>query len=67
MEKLISLADEIKLTEGAETLIKVLKTLGLKIALISGGFTEITDRLKERLGLDYAYANELEILSLLNR
>ncbi len=48
-----------ELTPGAEELIRVLKKLGYKIALISGGFSCIADRLKTRLGIDYAYANQL--------
>ena len=50
---------ETQLTPGAEDLIRVLKKLGYKIALISGGFSCIADRLKTRLGIDYAYANHL--------
>ncbi len=50
----------IKLTTGAETLIKVLKRLGYKIAIISGGFTYFVDRLKQDLGVHYAYANVLD-------
>ncbi len=53
---------KLKLTPGAEALIKTAKTHGIKFMLVSGGFTFFTDRLKERLGLDYAYANELEII-----
>jgi len=55
--------DGIRLTDGATELIRVLKKLGLKIAVISGGFTPITLALKERLGLDYAYANDLEVMN----
>ncbi|MEO5668011.1 MAG: phosphoserine phosphatase SerB [Bdellovibrionota bacterium] len=51
----------IKLTPGAEELISKVKKLGYKVALISGGFTLIADRLKEALDLDYVYANKLEI------
>jgi phosphoserine phosphatase len=51
--------NETELTPGAEDLIRVLKKLGYKIALISGGFSCIADRLKTRLGIDYAYANQL--------
>lgn len=51
----------IQLTQGAERLIRILKHLGFKTALISGGFTYFTDRFQERLGFDYAFANELEI------
>lgn len=53
--------DRIQLTPGANDMICVLKKLGYKIALISGGFTFVADRLKEELGIDYAYANRLEI------
>jgi phosphoserine phosphatase len=52
----------IELTPGAQELIAILKTLGFKTAVISGGFTFVADSLKKRLGLDYAYANVLEIL-----
>jgi len=52
---------EIRLTEGAKELIKSLKESGCKVALVSGGFTYFTDRLKEELSLDYAFGNELEI------
>jgi phosphoserine phosphatase len=51
----------IELTPGAEELISKIKKLGYKVALISGGFTLIADRLKERLQLDYVFANKLEI------
>jgi len=51
----------IQLTPGAEPLIQVLKKLGYKIAVISGGFTFVAEKLKHKLGLDYAYANVLEI------
>jgi phosphoserine phosphatase len=53
--------NSIELTEGAATFTKVLKMLGFKIGVISGGFTIFTDSLKDQLGLDYAYANELEV------
>lgn len=53
--------DQIRLTEGAESFMHILKKLGYKTALISGGFTYFTDRLKGRFGFDYAYANDLEI------
>ncbi len=51
----------IPFTPGAKKLIKILKKLGYKTAVISGGFTFFTDRLKNELGLDYAFANKLEI------
>lgn len=61
VEVLEKIYREIKLTEGAKELIKSLKESGYKIALVSGGFTYFTDRLKEELDLDYAFGNELEI------
>jgi len=51
----------LKLTSGAPKLLKVLKQLGYKIALVSGGFTYFTEKLKKDLGFDYAFANQLEI------
>ncbi len=56
-----AIASDLRLTPGSEELIHHLKQLGYKIALISGGFTYFTDVLKERLGFDYTFANELEI------
>ncbi len=52
----------IPLTPGARNLVAILKRLGFKTAVISGGFQFFTDRLKADLGLDYAYANGLEIV-----
>ncbi|MBI4211416.1 MAG: phosphoserine phosphatase SerB [Deltaproteobacteria bacterium] len=52
---------KIQLTKGAERLIRVLKHLGYQTAVVSGGFTFFTDYLKNRLQLDYAFANELEL------
>ncbi len=51
----------IELTPGAEDLIRVLKRLGYRLAVISGGFMEVAEPIQQRLGLDYAYANRLEI------
>ena len=59
--RLQEVADRLELTPGAETLLGVLKKLGYKTAIVSGGFTLFTDLLKQRLDLDYAYANTLEI------
>lgn len=53
---------EMTLTPGARTFIRTLKRLGYKIALVSGGFTQFTDALSQRLGVDHAFANELEVL-----
>jgi phosphoserine phosphatase len=54
-------AERLPLTEGAERLISTLKSVGYTIAILSGGFTYFGNILKERLGIDYVYANELEI------
>ncbi|HEX5514592.1 MAG TPA: phosphoserine phosphatase SerB [Gammaproteobacteria bacterium] len=54
-------AERLVLTEGAERLIRALRTFGYKTAVISGGFTYFGKRLQEKLGLDYMHANELEI------
>jgi phosphoserine phosphatase len=59
--ELRGLADQIPLTPGAETLVRTLKRLGYRIALISGGFTYFAERLREKLGLHYVYANALEL------
>ena len=54
-------AQTLPLTEGAERLIANLKRLGFKIAIISGGFTYFGERLKKLLGVDYVFANKLEV------
>ncbi len=55
------IAADLPLTEGAETLVRVLKRLGYRIAVISGGFSRAAEALKRRLGVDYAYSNNLEV------
>jgi phosphoserine phosphatase len=61
----VSVLDEIgaslRLTEGAETLFAELKRLGYKTAILSGGFTYFAKQLQARLGIDYVFANELEV------
>ena len=54
-------AGQLKLTEGAETLMITLKRLGYKTAILSGGFNYFGNKLREKLGFDYVYANELDI------
>jgi len=49
------------LTPGVDEFISTIKSLGYKVAVISGGFTFFANALKDKLGLDYAFANELEI------
>ncbi len=58
---LARVAEELKITEGAEHLISTLRTLGYKTAILSGGFTYFARHLQARLGMDYVYANELDI------
>ena len=53
--------ERLKITPGAERLLKRVQALGIKTLLVSGGFTYVTDRLKSRLGLDHCHANILEI------
>ncbi len=55
------LLGQIPLVEGAEQLIATLKLLGYKTAILSGGFTFFARHLQQRLGIDYIYANDLDI------
>ncbi|MFT4167467.1 MAG: phosphoserine phosphatase SerB [Microlunatus sp.] len=55
-------AARIRLTPGARTFVSTLQRMGFSVAVVSGGFTAFTDRLKADLGLDHAYANTLEII-----
>jgi phosphoserine phosphatase len=54
--------ERLQLNPGAQTLLAALQKRGIKTLLVSGGFTFFTERLKRRVGLDYAHANELEIV-----
>ncbi|MFT7558306.1 MAG: phosphoserine phosphatase [Flavobacteriales bacterium] len=58
---LATIADRLPVTEGAERLISTLRKLGYKTAILSGGFNYFGNYLKEKLGIDYVYANELDI------
>lgn len=53
--------ERLHLSPGAEILLAAAKAAGLKTMLVSGGFTHFTERLKERLGFDYAFANRFDI------
>ena len=53
--------DAIALAPGARTMVRTLLRLGYRFAIVSGGFSQITDRLAEDLGIHFARANELEI------
>jgi len=56
------LLDTIPLVEGAEQLIGTLKMLGYKTAILSGGFNFFAQHLQSRLGIDYVFANDLDIV-----
>ncbi|MFH2131869.1 MAG: phosphoserine phosphatase SerB, partial [bacterium] len=55
------IAENLPLTEGAERLMKTLRMLNLTTAIISGGFDYFGNYLKQKLGIDYVFANRLEI------
>lgn len=55
------IAEHLPITEGVPRLMKVLKTCGYKIAILSGGFTYFGEYLRQKFGFDYVYANELEV------
>ncbi|MCW2586731.1 MAG: serB [Frankiales bacterium] len=54
--------EAVRLTPGARTLVRTLKRLGWTVGIVSGGFTAVTDDLKEQLSLDHALANVLEVV-----
>ncbi len=53
---------DLELAPGARTTVRVLKRLGYRFALVSGGFSQLTDRLAAELGIDFSVANELEVV-----
>lgn len=55
------IAENLPITEGVERLMYVLKKFGYKIAILSGGFTYFGKYLQQKFGIDYVYANELEV------
>lgn len=59
---LADIAASLRLNEGAEKLISTLKKLGYKTAILSGGFNYFGRYLQQKLGIDYVYANELDIV-----
>lgn len=61
VKELEEIRKEMRLSEGAEELVGILKRLGYKLGVVSGGFHYFADYLKEKLGLDFAYANRLEV------
>ena len=54
------IAESLPITEGAARLISHLRHFGYKVAILSGGFTYFANYLKEKLGVDYVYANQLD-------
>ena len=54
--------DDIELAPGARTMVRTLKRLGYRFAIVSGGFTQVTDRIAADLGIDFSAANELEVV-----
>jgi phosphoserine phosphatase len=59
---LARVAESVALNDGAHRLIRSLKHFGFKTAILSGGFQYVGERLKRTLGIDYVFANELEIV-----
>lgn len=55
-------AREVRLTPGARTLVRTLKRAGMRTAIVSGGFTRVTDHLAQELGVDHAVANTLQVV-----
>ena len=55
------IARNLPITEGLERLMTILKRVGYKTAILSGGFTYFGNYLKQKYGFDYVYANELEV------
>ena len=55
------IAENLPITEGVDSLMRILKKVGFKIAILSGGFTYFGNFLKQKYNIDYVYANELEI------
>ncbi|MCD8178677.1 MAG: phosphoserine phosphatase SerB [Tannerellaceae bacterium] len=55
------IAENLPITEGADRLMRILKKVGFKIAILSGGFTYFGNYLKQKWGIDYVFANELEV------
>ncbi len=61
VKELEEIREGMRLSEGAEELVTTLKRLGYKSGVVSGGFHYFADHLKEKMGLDFSYANQLEI------
>jgi phosphoserine phosphatase len=62
VEELEKFSEILPLTSGAEDLVNILQRLGYKVAIVSGGFQFFIDRIKKKYGLDYGFANQLQIV-----
>lgn len=61
MSRARELCDHFELSPGADDLVRTVKRLGMRVGLVSGGFDFFVEQLKERFGLDFTFANELEV------
>lgn len=61
LDELEDIRQNMRLSEGVEELVATLKWLGYKLGVVTGGFDFFSERLKEQLGFDFAFANRLEI------
>lgn len=61
LKNMQAVAERMEMNPGASTLLKVLKKLGFKIAVVSGGFTYFAEKIKEEYGLHYVCANKLKL------
>ncbi len=62
LQQMQEILEGLPFTKGAEEFVKTVKNLGYKVALISGGFSFFANALKEKLDLDYAFANDLKVV-----
>jgi phosphoserine phosphatase len=62
VEEVNAVRDRLRLTPGARTFVRTLRRLGFHVGVVSGGFTAFTDRFVAELELDFAAANELEVV-----
>lgn len=62
LERALELSERFELTPGGDEFVRLLKHLGVRVGLVSGGFDFFVSRLKDRFGLDFAFANELEVV-----
>ena len=56
------IAEKLPITEGVDRLMRILKKVGFKIAILSGGFSYFGNYLKQKYNIDYVYANDLEVI-----